>query len=102
MTGVANELSIFVSACLLGNFICLVYCAIRVFRRIVKHSLLWVSIEDFLFWIGAAAYLFTEMYRLCAGAIRWYFVLGVMSGAVITISILCKMKKMVDKKKKTR
>ena len=91
MTGIANELSIFVSACLLGNFVCLIYYAIRVFRRIVRHSLFWVSIEDFVFWIGAALYLFSEMYRTCGGSIRWYFVLGVLVGGIITLGIIRKI-----------
>ena len=99
MTGIANELSIFISACLLGNLICLVYYALRVFRRLVKHSLFWVSIEDLIFWVGTAIYLFMEMYRTCGGSIRWYFVLGVFAGGIITIGVVHKsLKKTVDKK----
>ena len=99
MTGITNELSIFVSACLMGNLVCLAYYAIRVFRRLVRHTLLWISIEDFIFWISAAIYLFLEMYRTCAGSIRWYFVLGVLAGGILTI---CIVKKIVDKMGKTR
>lgn len=99
MIGIANELSIFVSACLLGNLICLVYYALRVFRRLVKHSLFWVSIEDLIFWVGTAIYLFMEMYRTCGGSIRWYFVLGVLVGGIVTYKIV---KKVVDKTQKTR
>ena len=96
--GIANELSIFVSACLSGNLICLIYYALRVIRRLVKHSLLWISIEDLIFWIGAAVYLFMEMYRTCAGSIRWYFVLGVVAGGVATVGIIHKfIKKLLIK-----
>lgn len=103
MTGIANELSIFVSACLLGNMVCLIYYGLRVLRRLVKHSLLWISIEDFVFWIGTGVYLFSEMYRTCMGSIRWYFVLGVLAGGIITYGIIQKlMKKVVDKTHKTR
>lgn len=101
--GIANELSIFVSACLLGNLTCLVYYALRVFRRIVKHSLFWISIEDFVFWVAAGIYLFSEMYRTCGGSIRWYFVIGVFVGGGLTCWIVQKlMKKIVDKTHKTR
>jgi len=99
MLGIGNELSIFISAFLLGNIVCLSYYVIRVFRRIVKHTLFWISIEDFLFWVGTGLYLFMEMYRTCAGNIRWYFVLGVLAGGIVTIGI---MKKVIDKKRKTR
>lgn len=103
MTGIANELSIFISACLSGNLVCLSYYVIRVFRRLVRHSLLWVSIEDLIFWVGVAIYLFSEMYRTCAGSIRWYFVLGVLAGGIITCWFVYKlMKKIVDKTHKTR
>lgn len=98
MIGIANELSIFASACLSGNLICLIYYVLRVIRRLVKHSLLWVSIEDFVFWVGAAIYLFMEMYRTCAGSIRWYFVLGVLIGGIATIYLV---KKYIDKIEKT-
>ena len=101
MIGIVNELSIFVSACLSGNLICLIYYVLRVIRRLVKHSLLWVSIEDFVFWVGAAIYLFMEMYRTCSGSIRWYFVLGVLAGGIITVSIIQKFtKKWLIKQKK--
>jgi hypothetical protein len=98
MIGIANELSIFVSACLSGNLICLSYYVLRVIRRLVKHSLVWVSIEDLVFWVGAAIYLFMEMYRTCSGSIRWYFVLGVLAGGIATIYLV---KKIVDKTEKT-
>ena len=106
MLGIGNEISIFVSACLLGNVVSLMYYAIRVFRRIIKHTLFWVSIEDFIFWAGIGFYLFAEMYRTCAGSIRWYFVLGVLAGGGITCWLLQKfvgkfIKKVVDKTKKT-
>lgn len=103
MIGIANELSIFVSACLLGNLICLIYYGLRVFRRLVRHSLLWISIEDLVFWVGAGVYLFSEMYRTCEGSIRWYFVLGVFAGGIITYWIIQKLlKKVIDKTGKTR
>ena len=106
MLGIGNEISIFVSACLLGNVVSLMYYAIRVFRRIIKHTLFWVSIEDFIFCAGTRIYLFAEMYRTCAGSIRWYFVLGVLAGGGITCWLLQKfvgkfIKKVVDKTKKT-
>lgn len=98
MIGIENELSIFISAFLLGNMMCLIYCALRVFRRIVKHTLFWISVEDFIFWVGMGIYLFTEMYRTCEGSIRWYFVLGVLAGGGITCEIIRKVvKKVIDK-----
>lgn len=102
MLGIEKEISIFISACLLGNLACLVYSAIRVFRRIIRHSLFWISIEDLVFWVCTGIYLFVEMYRTCDGNIRWYFVFGVILGGGITCWIIQKFtKKYIDKSKKT-
>lgn len=107
MLGIEKEFSIFLSACLLGNTICMIYCAVRVFRRIVKHSLFWISLEDFVFWVWTGIYLFMEIYRTCNGSIRWYFVVGVLAGGILTWWIFLKfmrkvLKKDIDKTKKTR
>lgn len=100
MLGIGKEISIFLSSCLTGNLVCLIYLSLRVLRRIIKHSLLWVSIEDFLYWIGITLYIFVEMYRTCQGNIRWYFVLGVSVGIILTIFIVRKIKKALIKIKK--
>lgn len=93
MLGIGKEISIFFAACLAGNLVALVYCAIRVFRRIVRHSLFWISMEDLVYWVAVGLYLFTEMYRTCNGAIRWYFVIGVFLGGFLTLKLFQKLKK---------
>jgi len=100
MLGIGKEAEIFISACLTGNFICLIYFAIRVFRRILKHSLFWISMEDLVFWVASGLYIFSEMYHTCNGSIRWYFVLGVFFGGIITILIMQKLQKGIDKLRK--
>ena len=100
MLGIGKEMSIFVAACLAGNLVAMVYCAIRVFRRMVSHSLFWVSMEDLVFWVAAGLYLFMEMYRTCNDAIRWYFVIGVLLGGILTLKLFQKLKKGIDKSRK--
>lgn len=100
--GIEKEISVFVRAILSGNLVCLIYYVIRVFRRILRHNLLWVSIEDFLFWIGTGLYLFLIIYQTSNGSIRWYFVIGVLLGGILTHCFAQKMlKKYIDKIKKT-
>lgn len=99
--GIEKELSVFLQAALAGNLVYLAYLVIRVFRRIVRHKLFWVSLEDALFWIGTGFYLFTEIYQTSNGTIRWYFVLGVLVGGILTHHIILKIKKKyIDKSKK--
>ncbi len=50
-----------------------------------------------IFWIAAGLYLFSEIYLTCSGSIRWYFVVGVLLGGFLTIWIIYKVKKVIDK-----
>ena len=99
--GIEKELSVFLQAVLAGNLVYLSYLAIRIFRRILKHNLLWISVEDAIFWIAAGFYLFLKIYQTSNGTIRWYFVLGVLVGGILTHCIISKItKKNIDKSKK--
>ena len=99
--GIEKELSVFIQAALAGNLVYLAYCAIRVFRRIVQHNLFWVSVEDALFWIVTGFYMFARIYKTSNGTIRWYFVVGVLLGGIVTHRMIKKItKKYIDKTKK--
>ena len=99
--GIEKELSVFLQAALAGNLIYLVYSAIRVVRRIIKHNLFFVSMEDLIFWIGTGIYLFIKIYQTSNGSIRWYFVIGVLAGGILTHFIIFKItKKYIAKWKK--
>lgn len=89
--GIEKELSVFLQAALAGNLVYLVYSAIRVVRRIIKHNLFFVSLEDFVFWIGTGIYLFVKIYQTSNGSIRWYFVIGVFAGGILTHFIISKI-----------
>ncbi len=55
------------------------------------------------YWIFAGIYLFTEIYRTCNGSIRWYFVVGVLLGAILTAAIIRKfLKKIIAKSGRMR
>lgn len=87
MLGIGDEISIFLQALLAGNIVLLVYTCIRVFRRLIKHDLFFVSLEDFFFWVWAGLYLFVKIYDTSDGSIRWFFTIGVVVGGVC--SFLC-------------
>ena len=91
--GIEQELSVFLQAALAGNLVYLVYLVLRVLRRLIKHNLFWVSLEDILYWIGTGLYLFTEIYQTSNVTIRWYFVVGVLTGGLLTHYILHKIVK---------
>lgn len=101
--GIEKELSIFCVAFLDGIIVSLSYGALRVFRRMMKHSMFWVALEDVLFWLITALYMFWEIYRMCAGELRWYFVVSVLIGGLMGSTFIHKlMKKHIDNSPKTR
>lgn len=91
--GIKKEVFVFLQAVLTGNLIFLVYNAIRVLRRILKHNLFWVSFEDLVFWIWTGFFLFAKVYKTSSGSIRWYFVVGVLVGGFLTHLLIQKIVK---------
>ncbi len=83
MPGIEKEVIVFVIAVLSGASVRLAYKCLGCFREIVKHSLAMMGAEDMIFWIGAAIYLFIQIYQTNSGRIRWHFILGVVIGAVL-------------------
>ena len=100
--GIAEEFGVFISSICTGIFLCSIYGALRIFRRLISHSLFWISLEDLCYWIWCGIYLFAEIHRTCSGQIRWYYVAGVLLGAVSSGMIVTKfIKKRIDKSTKT-
>lgn len=93
MLGIGKEIIVFAVAVCSGANVRLAYRCLSCFREIVKHSLLIMGIEDLIFWIGTALYIFVQIYQTSSGSIRWYFVLGVVSGAVLMTVFIRKIEK---------
>ena len=96
--GVEKELSIFLQAILTGNFLRLIYSALEILRKIIPHSPLWVGMEDLLYWIFVSGYLFVFIQETSSGIIRWYLVMGLLGGSLVTHYFLRKIvRKYIDK-----
>ena len=65
---------------ILGIYMAFVYDSIRIFRRLVSHNVLFISLEDIVYWIYLAAEVFLLMYRESNGLLRWFAVLGAATG----------------------
>ena len=100
--GLKKELMIFLQAILTGNFICLLYEGICLLRKIIVHKGFWVSVEDLLYWGFVTGYLFLYIQKSSSGNIRWYMVMGILGGVVVTHYFLRKfLGKYIDKTDKT-
>ena len=97
MPGIREEVTVFLVAVVSGAIVRLAYQCIRCFRRIVEHDLAAVSLEDMIFWLGSAVYMFVQIYHTSDGSIRWYFILGVALGAVLMSVFLRSAEKLYKK-----
>lgn len=97
MPGIHEEMMVFLIAVVSGAIVRLVYQCIRCFRRIVVHDLAAVSVEDMIFWLGSAVYMFVQIYHTSDGSIRWYFVLGVALGVIFMTAFLRGVRKLSEK-----
>lgn len=93
MPGIREEMVVFLVAVVSGAVVRLTYQCIRCFRRIVAHRLAAIGAEDMIFWMGSAVYMFVQIYHTSDGSVRWYFVLGIVLGAVVSSIILWKIEK---------
>lgn len=77
---IINEVVFFAHSFLLGIAITFVYDGFVVLRRVIRHNLLMISLEDMIFWIACAIGVF---YMLCEennGILRWFAVFGATLG----------------------
>lgn len=93
MPEIEGELIIFLVSVITGIMLRLVYCSIGIFRQLVEHSLIFIGVEDLIFWIGAALYVFVQIYHTSDGSIRWYFILGLVFGTLFCEVVLRRLKK---------
>ena len=97
MPGIQEEMMVFLIAVVSGAIVRLVYQCIRCFRRIMEHKLLAVSVEDMIFWVCSAIYMFVQIYHTSDGSIRWYFILGVGLGVILMWVFLDREEKLFKK-----
>jgi hypothetical protein len=103
MPEIREEVFIFILAVLSGMIVRLAYRCISCLRQVIKHHPVIVGIEDLLYWSGSAIYIFVQIYYTSDGSIRWYFVLGIVLGAILMtffVRIFGKMSQKIYRQKK--
>lgn len=53
------------------------YDALLILRNVVKHKNIFVYMEDFVYWMFCALFVFEHLYEIGNGHIRWYMALGI-------------------------
>ena len=80
--GILEELRVVGTAFFSGAVITIVYDLLRIFRRVIAHGNWWIGIEDFIFWIWTAFWIFSVLYRENDGSFRMYTI-GAMAVGMI-------------------
>lgn len=80
---IVRQGQLFGMAVLLGAGLLFLYDFLRIFRRILRHGVLGIALEDIAFWIFCALWMFGFMYRFNNGMIRGFLVFGAAVGMVL-------------------
>lgn len=68
---------------LMGVSVTFLYDWFLIMRRVVKHNIVLISLEDFLFWVICAVSVFAMLYRENNGTLRWFAVAGAFCGMLL-------------------
>lgn len=85
---IINEVYFLAYSVAMGAIITFVYDFFLIGRQLVKHSLFFVSFEDFLFWAACAVAVFYMLYKENNGILRWFAVFGAALGMLLYKKII--------------
>lgn len=80
---ILDEAGVFLDGLILGVLLVAGYDLVRVFRRLIRHGILWVSIEDCVYWIVCAVLMFAMLYQNNDGRIRAYIFGAAVLGGIL-------------------
>ena len=77
------ELYFLLHSFVLGILTMILYDILRIFRKVVKHSVAALAIEDLVYWLVCGICIFLMLYQENNGSIRWFAVAGVACGMLL-------------------
>ena len=77
------ELYFLLHSFVLGILTMILYDILRIFRKIVKHSVAALAIEDLIYWLICGICIFLMLYQENNGSIRWFAIAGVACGMLL-------------------
>lgn len=76
------------SSVLLGALLFFLYDILRIFRRIVPHGILWIGVEDFIYWLICTGAVFVMLYQENDGMVRGFSIGGIIVGMLLYYALL--------------
>lgn len=80
---IVNEVTFLLHSFLMGILITFVYDGFLILRRLIRHNLFLISLEDMIFWIACAIGVFYMLYEENNGVLRWFAVFGATMGMIV-------------------
>jgi len=77
------EAELFVRAFQLGIILMIIYDCLRIFRMILPHNIVFISIEDFIYWIFNGFAVFRLLYSENDGVIRGFALAALFGGMLL-------------------
>ena len=77
---IIDEVTFLLHSFLMGILITFVYDGFIIMRRLIRHNLFLISVEDLIFWIACALGVFYMLYEENNGILRWFAVFGAALG----------------------
>ena len=77
---IIQEVTFFVHSVIMGVAITFVYDWLLILRRLIKHDIIGISVEDLIFWFACGIGVFYMLYRENNGILRWFAILGAIIG----------------------
>lgn len=79
---IVDEVMFLLDSFFLGAVITCVYDVFLILRRLIRHNMLLISLEDLVFWIACAVSVFYVLYEENNGILRWFAVVGACAGMI--------------------
>lgn len=80
---IIDEVTFLLHSFLMGILITFVYDGFIIMRRLIRHNLFLISVEDLIFWIACAIGVFYMLYEENNGILRWFAVFGASLGMIV-------------------
>ncbi|OPX43819.1 spore protein YabQ [Ruminiclostridium hungatei] len=88
MISIGEQVYIFLYAILAGAIAAFLYDLLRIKRRAVKTGVIFVGLEDILYWLTVAVFLFITVYNSNSGQMRGFIFIGNVIGVMLYESLL--------------
>lgn len=88
---VLHQIRLFCAAMAWGAAVVVAYDCLRIFRRLISQPVWLCSVQDVIFWIAEAFFIYRLMFRYDSGAIRSYTMLGMLAGMALYLLLLDKI-----------